>query len=160
MESQGSRIPILQIDDFLVASVQATLHDRVAMQFMDEVLQRIHEIGARGLVLDLAALDVVDSFIAKLTGDMAEMAARLGAPVVVTGLQPAVAVALVELGVELRGVITALNLEKGIKILRRRSRSESSQELAGSTRADGVVRRPGLNSEFDQSRVRGREGET
>lgn len=119
MESQQLRIPILQIEDFLVASVQSALHDRAAMQFKDDLLQRIHETKARGLILDLTAMDIVDSFIAKLTGDIAEMAALMGATVVVTGLQPAVAVALVELGVELRGVITALNLEKGISTLRK-----------------------------------------
>lgn len=112
------RIPILQIEDFLVASVQTALHDRAAMRFKDDLLQRIHETKARGLLLDLTALDVVDSFLAKLTGDIAEMAALMGTTVVVTGLQPAVAMALVELGVELRGVMTALNLEKGIRTLR------------------------------------------
>jgi rsbT antagonist protein RsbS len=114
-----SRIPILQIQDFLVASVQIELHDRAATQFRDDLLQRIYETKARGLILDLTAMDLVDSFIAKLTGDIAEMAALMGAKVVVSGLQPAVAVSLVELGVELRGVTTALNLEKGIEILSR-----------------------------------------
>jgi rsbT antagonist protein RsbS len=114
-----SRIPILQIQDFLVASVQIELHDRAATQFRDDLLQRIYETKARGLILDLTAMDLVDSFIAKLTGDIAEMAALMGAKVVVSGLQPAVAVTLVELGVELRGVTTALNLEKGIEILSR-----------------------------------------
>jgi rsbT antagonist protein RsbS len=113
------RIPILQIQDFLVASVQTALHDQAATRFRDDLLQRIHETKAKGLILDLTAMDVVDSFIAKLTGDIAEMATLMGTRVVVTGLQPAVAVTLVELGVELRGVITALNLEKGIEILRR-----------------------------------------
>jgi rsbT antagonist protein RsbS len=120
-----ARIPILQIEDFLVASVQIQLHDLAAVQFKDDLLHRIHETKARGLILDLTALDVVDSFIAKLTGDIAEMAALMGAKVVVTGLQPAVAVTLVELGAELRGVITALNLEKGIKILRRLTEEEA-----------------------------------
>lgn len=114
-----TRIPILQIQDFLVASVQTALHDQAATHFRDDLLQRIYETKAKGLILDLTAMDVVDSFIAKLTGDIAEMATLMGTRVVVTGLQPAVAVTLVELGVELRGVVTALNLEKGIEILRR-----------------------------------------
>jgi rsbT antagonist protein RsbS len=118
------RIPILQIQDFLVASVQSELHDQAATQFKDDLLQRIYETKAQGLILDLTAMDMVDSFIAKLTGDIAEMAALMGTRVVVSGLQPAVAVTLVELGVELRGVITALNLEKGIEILRRLSGEE------------------------------------
>ena len=119
------RIPILQIEDYLVASVQIQLHDLAAMRFKDDLLLRIYETKARGLILDLTAMDVVDSFIAKLTGDIAEMAALMGTKVVVSGLQPAVAVALVELGVEMRGVITALNLEKGIEILRRLTEEES-----------------------------------
>ena len=119
------RIPILQIEDFLVASVQIQLHDQAAMRFKDDLLQRIYDTKATGLILDLTAMDIVDSFIAKLTGDIAEMAALMGTRVVVSGLQPAVAVSLVELGVELKGVITALNLEKGIQILRRLTEEES-----------------------------------
>jgi rsbT antagonist protein RsbS len=118
------RIPVLQIQDFLVASVQTELHDQAATQFKDDLLQRIYETKARGLILDLTAMDMVDSFIAKLTGDIAEMAALMGTRVVVSGLQPSVAVTLVELGVELRGVITALNLEKGIEILRHLAKEE------------------------------------
>lgn len=118
------RIPILRIQDFLIASVQIELHDWAAMQFRDDLLGRIHETKARGLILDLTAMDIVDSFMAKLTGDIAEMAALMGTHVVVSGLQPAVAVALVELGVELRGVITALNLERGIETLSRMVKEE------------------------------------
>jgi rsbT antagonist protein RsbS len=136
MESLSSRIPILQIEDFLVASVQASLHDRAAMEFKDDLLQRIHETKAQGLILDFSALDIVDSFIAKLTGDIAEMSALMGARVVVTGLQPAVAVSLVELGVELRGVSTALNLEKGIRMLRQRRLDESPQGGAGRAQSE------------------------
>ena len=120
------RIPILQMQDLLIASVQVELHDRAAMQFRDDLLRRIHETKARGLILDLTAVRIVDSFIAKLTGDIAEMAALMGTRVVVSGLQPAVAVALVELGVELRGVISALNLEKGIEILSRMVKEKQS----------------------------------
>ncbi len=118
------RIPILQIQEFLVASVQTELHDQAANQFKDDLLQRIYETKAQGLILDLTAMDIVDSFIAKLTSDIAEMAALMGTRVVVSGLQPAVAVTLVELGVELRGVMTALNLEKAIEILRRKAKEE------------------------------------
>jgi len=113
------RIPILQIENFLVASIQTELHDKTAIHFKDDLLQRIYDTKARGLVLDLTAIDVVDSFIARIIGDVAEMAGLMGALVVVTGLQPAVAITLVELGVEMRGVVTALNLEKGIVRLRK-----------------------------------------
>jgi rsbT antagonist protein RsbS len=112
------RIPILQIENFLVASIQTELHDKIAIQFKDDLLQRVYETKSRGLVLDLTAIDVVDSFIARIIGDLAEMAGLMGAIVVVTGLQPAVAITLVELGVEMREVVTALNLEKGIEMLR------------------------------------------
>jgi len=114
------RIPILQIEEYLVASIQTALHDRAAEQFRDDLLARIYETKAKGLILDLTAMDVVDSFIARIIGDVAEMASLMGTTVVVTGLQPAVAVTLVELGVELPGVVTALNLEKGIAALRER----------------------------------------
>lgn len=117
-------IPILQIEDFLVASIQTALHDRSAVQFRDDLLQRIHETKAKGLIIDLTAVDIVDSFIGRLIGDVAEMAALMGTRVVVSGLQPAVAITLTELGLELPGIITALNLEKGISILRRLTREE------------------------------------
>ncbi len=113
------RIPILKIEDYLVASVQVALHDSSAVQFKDDILHRIYETKAKGLILDLTAVDVVDSFIGKLIGEIGEMAGLMGAKVVITGLQPAVAITLVELGLELEGVITALNLEKGIEALRK-----------------------------------------
>lgn len=113
------RIPILQIEDYLVASIQMALHDTAATRFRDDLLERIYETKARGLILDLTAVDVVDSFLARLTGDIAAMAGLMGTTVVITGLQPEVAVTLVELGVELKGVTTALNLEKGIAALRK-----------------------------------------
>jgi rsbT antagonist protein RsbS len=116
------------------------LHDRAAMQFKDDLLERIQETGARGLAVDLAALDVVDSFIAKLIGDIAEVAALGGTRVVVSGLRPAVAIALVELGVELRGVTTALNLEKAIRILRRGGLNASPRSSR-----EGAVDRRGVD---------------
>jgi rsbT antagonist protein RsbS len=112
------RIPILQIEDFLVASIQTPLHDAAAVQFKDDLLERIYSAKARGFVLDLTAIDVVDSFMARIVADVAEMAGLMGAHVVVTGLQPAVAISLVELGVEMAGVTMALDLDRGIRILR------------------------------------------
>ncbi|OQY26061.1 MAG: anti-anti-sigma factor [Anaerolineaceae bacterium 4572_32.1] len=113
-----ARIPILQIEDFLVASIQIPLHDRLAEQFKDDLLERIYETKSKGFILDLTALDVVDSFMGRMIGEIAEMASLMGTYVVVSGLQPAVAITLVELGVELSGVITVLNLQKGIITLR------------------------------------------
>jgi rsbT antagonist protein RsbS len=126
-----TRIPILQIENYLVASIQMALHDEAATQFRDDLLERIYATKAKGLILDLTAVDVVDSFLARLTGDIAEMAGLMGTTVVITGLQPEVAITLVELGVELKGVITALNLEKGITALRRMVGKESANGITG-----------------------------
>ena len=113
------RIPILKIGDILIASIQVALHDASAVQFKDDLLQKIHDTRARGVIIDLTALDVVDSFIGRLIADIAAMAGLMGARVVLTGLQPAVAITLVELGLELPRVLTALNLEKGLTMMRR-----------------------------------------
>jgi len=112
-------IPILPIQDFLIASVQVALHDAQAIQFKDTVLQRIYETKAKGVIIDLTAIDVLDSFVGRLISDIAAMARLMGTIVVITGLQPPVAITLVELGLELHGVETALNLEKGIARLRK-----------------------------------------
>jgi rsbT antagonist protein RsbS len=126
-----ARIPILQIENYLVASIQTALHDKAATQFRDDLLERIYATKARGLILDLTAVDVVDSFLARLIGDIAEMASLMGTTVVITGLQPEVAITLVELGVELKGVTTALNLEKGIAALRKMVEKENSDGTIG-----------------------------
>ncbi|HEY1011660.1 MAG TPA: STAS domain-containing protein [Herpetosiphonaceae bacterium] len=112
-------IPILKIENFLIASVQVALHDAQAVQFKDAVLQKVYETKAKGVIIDLTATDVLDSFVGRLISDIAAMARLMGTTVMLTGLQPAVAITLVELGLELPGVGTALNLEKGIAQLRR-----------------------------------------
>lgn len=114
----AERIPILKIEDFLVASIQVELYDKVAMQFQRDVLEMIHRTGARGLLIDITAVMVVDSFMGRMIHDTAAMARMLGAETVVVGLQPAVAITLMELGLELPGIHTALNLEKGLGLLR------------------------------------------
>jgi rsbT antagonist protein RsbS len=116
---ESLRIPILKIGNVLIASIQTTLHDSSAVQFKDDLLQRIFETRARGLIVDLTAVEVVDSFIGRLISDIASMAGLMGTRVVITGLQPAVAITLVELGLELPQVLTALNLEKGLSALQR-----------------------------------------
>ncbi len=127
---ESTRIPILKIEDYLVASVQMALHDRTAVQFKDDIVNRLYATKAQGVIVDLTAIDVVDSFIGRLINDITEMSALMGARVVVTGLQPAVAITLVELGLELPGVITALNLEKGIAALRQLAEENTSDERA------------------------------
>jgi rsbT antagonist protein RsbS len=89
------------------------------MDFKDSLLQRIYETKSKGVILDLTAIDVLDSFVGRLINDISQMSNLMGAKVVITGLQPAVAITLVELGLELPQVLTALNLEKGIAALRR-----------------------------------------
>ncbi|MFB0545844.1 MAG: STAS domain-containing protein [Anaerolineae bacterium] len=113
-----TRIPILKIEDYLVTSIQTALHDKSAVQFKEDLVQRIYETRAKGLIIDLTAVDVVDSFMGRIVSEVGAMAALMGTKVVITGLQPAVAITLVELGLELEGVTTALNLEKGIAALR------------------------------------------
>jgi rsbT antagonist protein RsbS len=116
---EASRIPILKIGDFLVASIQIELHDHSAVQFKNNLLQHIYETKAKGLILDLTAVEVVDSFMGRIISEVAAMAGLMGAKLVITGLQPSVAITLVEFGLELKGVYTALNLEKGITMLER-----------------------------------------
>lgn len=113
------RIPILKMEDFLVTSIQVTLHDKLAMQFQDDVLRKIEQTRAKGLVIDVTAIDVVDSFLTRILMETASMASLMGAKTVIAGMQPEVAIALVELGLDMQGVETSLNLEKGLDLLRR-----------------------------------------
>ncbi len=113
------RIPVLKIGEFLVASVQVEMYDQSAVLLKERLLERIYETKAKGLVLDLTSMDVVDSFMGRIISEVGAMASLMGTKVVITGLQPAIAITLVELGMEeLEGVLTALNLEKGIAKLR------------------------------------------
>jgi rsbT antagonist protein RsbS len=122
------RIPILKIGDVLVASIQVALHDASAVQFKDDLLQKIHDTKARGVIIDLTAIDVVDSFIGRMIADIAAMSGLMGARVILTGLQPAVAITLVELGLELTGVLTALNLEKGLALMQAQEQLDQPEE--------------------------------
>ncbi|MCM3724658.1 STAS domain-containing protein [Neobacillus cucumis] len=113
----NTRIPILKLYDCLFVSIQWELDDKTAIEFQESLLQRIHETGASGVVIDLTSVDMIDSFIAKVLGDVISMAKLMGVKVVLTGIQPAVAITLVELGIHLQDVHTALDLEKGLEIL-------------------------------------------
>lgn len=112
------RIPILQIGEFLLVTIQVDMHDRLAMTLQDDLTNRITETLARGVLIDISALEIVDSFIGRILGNIAKMSRVLDAKTVVVGMQPAVAITLVELGLSLTGVRTALNMEKGIALLR------------------------------------------
>ena len=111
------RIPILKLRDLLLVTIQVDMHDRLAMQLQDELTKRISETGARGVLIDISSLDIVDSFIGRMISNIAAMARVLDAQTVVVGMQPAVAITLVELGLTLPGVRTALNVDKGMALL-------------------------------------------
>ena len=111
------RIPILKMSSFLLVSIQVDMHDRLAMQLQDDLTNRIAETGARGVLIDISALEMVDSFIGRMLGNIAAMSRVLDAETVVVGMRPAVAITLVELGMSLSGVRTALNVEKGMELL-------------------------------------------
>ena len=111
------RIPILKLYDYLLVSIQWELDDQTAIQFQEDLLSKIHQTGAKGVVIDLTSIDMIDSFIAKVLCDVVSMSNLMGARVVLTGIQPAVAITLVELGIGLNDVLTALDLEKGLEKL-------------------------------------------
>jgi rsbT antagonist protein RsbS len=112
------RIPILEMGEFLLVTIQVDMHDRLAMTLQDDLTTRITETSARGVLIDISALEIVDSFIGRILGNIAKMSRVLDAQTVVVGMQPAVAITLVELGLSLRGVRTALNVEKGMALLK------------------------------------------
>lgn len=111
------RIPILKLRDCLLISIQWELDDQTALEFQEDLLHKIHSTSARGIVIDITSIDFIDSFIAKVLGDVIDMSKLMGAKVVITGIQPAVAITLIELGIRLDDVLTALDLENGLEKL-------------------------------------------
>jgi rsbT antagonist protein RsbS len=111
------RIPILKLYNCLLVSIQWELDDQTALEFQEDLLHKIHETNASGVVIDLTSIDFIDSFIAKVLGDVIDMSNLMGAKVVITGIQPAVAITLIELGIGLNNVLTAIDLEKGLEKL-------------------------------------------
>ena len=112
------KIPILRMGDFLLVTIQVDMHDRLAMALQDDLTRRISETNARGVLIDISTLEIVDSFIGRMLGNIAAMSRVLDAQTVVVGMQPAVAITLVELGMSLPGVRTALNVDAGMELLR------------------------------------------
>ncbi|MBB1283201.1 STAS domain-containing protein [Flavisolibacter sp. BT320] len=111
------RIPILQMGKFLLVTIQVDLYDRLALNLESDLVQMVSKTGARGVLIDISALSIVDSFMGRIIGNIGNMSKIMDAETVVVGMQPAVAITLIELGLELRGVSTALNVEKGMALL-------------------------------------------
>jgi rsbT antagonist protein RsbS len=114
----AQRIPILKVGRVLVVPVQVDMDDQTVIGLQERILSELERTGARGVLIDISLLEMVDSFIGRMLSDIAAMARIMDARTVVVGIQPAVAITLVELGLELRGVDTVLNVDEGIKLLR------------------------------------------
>lgn len=112
------KIPILRMGQFLLVTIQVDMHDRLALALQDDLTQMISDAEARGVLIDISSLEIVDSFIGRMLGNIAAMSRVLDAETVVVGMQPAVAITLVELGMSLTGVRTALNVDAGMELLK------------------------------------------
>src|ERR1700729_2593860 len=112
------RIPILRMGEVLLVTIQGHMHDQLALQLQDDLTRAIQKTGAKGVLIDISALEMVDSFIGRMIADISGMSRILDAKTVLVGMQPAVAITLVELGLSLPGVATALNVERGMQLLR------------------------------------------
>jgi rsbT antagonist protein RsbS len=124
------RIPILKMGEFLLVSIQVDMHDRLALTLQDDLTSNIVKHRARGVMIDISALEMVDSFIGRMLTNIANMARLLDAHTVVVGMQPSVAITLVELGLPMRGVRTALDVEKGIALLHAATRGSNGDGIA------------------------------
>ena len=131
----GERIAILKLEQFLIVTIQVDMQDRTAMALQDELTERISQTGAKGVLIDISALDMVDSFVGRMIANISSMSRIMDAHTVLVGMQPAVAITLVELGMTLDGVRTALNLERGMAILREATRAESQAGSNSETEA-------------------------
>ena len=127
------RIPILKMGPFLLVSIQVDMHDRLALTLQDDLTSRIVADRARGVLIDISALEVVDSFIGRMLGNIAGMSRVLDAETVVVGMRPAVAITLVELGLSLPGVRTALNAERGMALIRQSLGASGGHDGGGSS---------------------------
>jgi rsbT antagonist protein RsbS len=118
------RIPILRMGQFLLVTIQVDLYDRLALDLEADLVKAVSKTGARGILIDISAVSIVDSFMGRIIGNIGIMSKLLDAETVVVGMQPAVAITLVELGLPLKGVYTALNVERGMDLLKSKIRFE------------------------------------
>ena len=123
------RIPILRMGEFLLVTIQIDMHDQLALKLQDDLSNAIQQHGTKGVLIDISTLEMVDSFIGRMIANIAGMARILDAETVVVGMRPAVAITLVELGLSLKGVKTALNVERGVDLIR--------SKLNGAAAGDG-----------------------
>ena len=115
------KIPILKLGDYLLVTIQVDLYDRLALTLETDLINMVKRTGAEGVLIDISAVGIVDSFMGRILGNIAQMSKILDAETVVVGMQPAVAITLVELGLALKGVHTALNVEKGMMLLKEKA---------------------------------------
>ena len=120
------RIPILRMGSFLLVTIQVDMHDQLAMSLQEDLTERITRTGSSGVLIDISALQIVDSFIGRMIANISGMARIMDAETVLVGMQPAVAITLVELGLTLPGVKTALNVERGMRLLERNHRGKTA----------------------------------
>ena len=123
------RIPILRMGKFLLVTIQIVLYDRLATNLEADLVQMVNKTGARGVLIDISALSIVDSFMGRILGNIGSMSKIMDAETVVVGMQPAVAITLIELGLELKGVHTALNVEKGMELLKTKIDAEDEETI-------------------------------
>lgn len=127
------RIPILKMGDCLLVTIQVDMHDQLAVSLQEDLTAQIAKYASRGVLIDISSLEIVDSFIGRMLANIAAMSRVLDAQTVLTGMQPAVAITLVELGMTLSGIKTALNVERGMELLRQYIEQEDElQESDGS----------------------------
>lgn len=122
------KIPILRMGEFLLVTIQIDMHDQLALRLQDDLSNSIQKNASKGVLIDISSLEMVDSFIGRMVSDISGMARILGAETILVGMQPAVAITLVELGLSLPGVATALNVERGMQILRRKIDADGADD--------------------------------
>ena len=132
------RIPILKMGHFLLVTIQVDLYDRLALSLENDLIHMVSKTGARGVLIDISAVGIVDSFMGRILGNIASMSRIMDAETVVVGMQPAVAITLVELGLTLTGVYTALNVERGMELLNKKIGPGTAVKEAGEEPEDGT----------------------
>jgi rsbT antagonist protein RsbS len=123
------KIPILRMGEFLLVTIQIDMHDQLALKLQDDLSNAIQKHASKGVLIDISSLEMVDSFIGRMVADISGMGKILGAETILVGMQPAVAITLVELGLSLPGVATALNVERGMVLLRQKIDADGADDL-------------------------------